>query len=238
MFAEARWTNRSRFLLQAIVASSKEKGAIWIPSYFCEEALQALRLEKNQIVFYPVDENLYPDWNWCWDNARAHAPQWFLLCHHFGIANQTSAAKEFCASVGCRLIEDCAHLPGPVKTIKREGEFAFYSLYKWHGGASGSVLYRMFSADQGVAQNSVSTPLVHFSDIGDLFRGLLSQKMKQSLRKILFADPTPGSFQQDPPLILKDERSLSSLRMWYLKACLKRRRKNNFSASPAIARVA
>lgn len=87
----------------------KEQGVVCFPDYFCNEALEAVRDLPVRIEFYPVDENLAPDWD-ALKNTHANDIDVFVLVHYFGFTNDVEKAKSFCREYGISLIEDAAHV--------------------------------------------------------------------------------------------------------------------------------
>ena len=51
-------------LISLLKKQEKENSdiSVWIPSFFCNESLSILRLTKVKIVFYPINENLEPNY--------------------------------------------------------------------------------------------------------------------------------------------------------------------------------
>lgn len=108
-----------RFALSAGIAGALElrgrkSGVVWLPDYVCEEAVSPLRSEALTVRYYPIRGDLSPDWIWLNAEATVSAPpDVFVLVHYFGVPNSFGAARDFCASVGAELIEDCAHVLVP-----------------------------------------------------------------------------------------------------------------------------
>ncbi len=93
----------------------KKNGQVWLPDYFCNEALAPLRKKEISLHFYPIKDNLSPDW----DKLEAKAvkygpPDVFILVHYFGFTNFLDESNMFCDKHGAELLEDCAHLLLPV----------------------------------------------------------------------------------------------------------------------------
>lgn len=101
-----------------INAVRKANGApsviVWIPDYFCNESLEPLRILPFKLKFYPIQENLIPDWSAIEKSAnRDDGVQVFILVHYFGFPNAGADAKTFCDHHGMTLLEDGAHLLRP-----------------------------------------------------------------------------------------------------------------------------
>jgi hypothetical protein len=89
----------------------KDFGTIWLPDYFCNEALAPTRKMNVNIHFYPIKENLEPDW----DNIEREinetaAPDIFMIVHYFGFPNNIERAVMLCERYNIELIEDMAHM--------------------------------------------------------------------------------------------------------------------------------
>jgi dTDP-4-amino-4,6-dideoxygalactose transaminase len=93
----------------------KKNGQVWLPEYFCNEPLAPLRNKEINLYFYPIKNDLSPDW----DKLEAitvkyDPPDVFILVHYFGFPNCLDEARLFCDNHGVQLLEDCAHLLFPV----------------------------------------------------------------------------------------------------------------------------
>lgn len=121
---------------------------LWVPGYFCNDALVPTRLLGVEVRFYPVREDLGPDWEALKRQALPDTqPQVLMLVHYFGFANPASTALDFCQRRGLVLLEDCAHvlMPG---ALPEGGGLRVYSPRKILPIPSGAVLVaaKKFSA--------------------------------------------------------------------------------------------
>lgn len=127
---------RSSWSLRAIAdwyRQSSEPGtmrSIWVPDYFCNEALEGVRSVGLRVVFYSIDAALNPDWTSCHQRASDDPPGLFVLVHYFGRPADTETAWEFCQQHASLLIEDCAHALTPAGRIGSTGDFVFFSPHK------------------------------------------------------------------------------------------------------------
>lgn len=131
----ARWFSRATWGLKAIVDAHRTKlgtnaPCLWLPDYFCNQATWPLRQARVELVFYPIDETLGPDWNRCEALAKATPPNLFLQVHYFGFPAALAAARSFCRSHGAALIEDATHVLAPFGSVGEAGDYVLYSLYK------------------------------------------------------------------------------------------------------------
>ena len=94
-------------------AMRTERITVWIPGYFCNEALEPMRRLTVNLEFYRIKEDLTPDWEMLEDRVTRGAV--LMLVHYFGFPNAPEAARDFCDRHGLVLLEDAAHvlLPGP-----------------------------------------------------------------------------------------------------------------------------
>ena len=131
-------------LSAAVQAVERETGQkkllIWFPAYFCNEALAPLRQLEVDIGFYPVCEDLSPDWTILEGLvARERAGQIFVLVHYFGFPNDVRQAREFCERHGLKLLEDAAHVLLPSLSIG-EGDIQVFSPRKLLPLPAGGIL--------------------------------------------------------------------------------------------------
>ena len=115
--------------------------SIWIPSFFCNESLSILRSTNAKIVFYPISENLEPNYDSFQKlKDKNGRPDIFLLAHFFGKPVGTVRTQEFCRSNNAWLIEDAVHCLSPSNQIGNSGDFILYSPHKLLPIPNGSVL--------------------------------------------------------------------------------------------------
>ena len=140
------WLSRSAWSL-AIITNERRKVKtqgiinIWVPDYFCNESLNILRLIDCKIIFYPILENLEPDYPKL--NSLLNdkgIPDLFIHVHYFGIPISTSKSVEFCKKYGAWLIEDAAHVLKQIKGIGEAGDFVLYSPHKLLPIPNGALL--------------------------------------------------------------------------------------------------
>ena len=119
-------------LAQYAVESGITEGILYAPSYICVDAVRPLERLGQTICYYPVKEDLTPDWEWLFQNAGPQSRA-LLLVHYFGFPNAVDETLAFCRERQMLLIEDCAHsfltrLGG--QTIGAFGDAGFYSFRK------------------------------------------------------------------------------------------------------------
>ena len=140
------WLSRSAWSL-AIITNERRKVKtqgiinIWVPDYFCNESLNILRLIDCKIIFYPILENLEPDYPKL--NTLVNdkgIPDLFIHVHYFGIPISTNKSVEFCKKYETWLIEDAAHVLKQIKGIGEAGDFVIYSPHKLLPIPNGALL--------------------------------------------------------------------------------------------------
>ena len=139
------WFSRSAWAMRAIalwweVFFQRKAPSIWIPDYFCNQSLYPLRKTSLNITFYPITEQLQPEWNSCNSLAKENPPDIFVIVHYFGYPADTKGARNFCKTHKTLLVEDAAHVLTPTSQIGHEGDFVFYSPHKLLPVPDGSVL--------------------------------------------------------------------------------------------------
>ena len=103
LFAYARHA-----LTRIVEGRSVTAGVLYVPSYICTEATLSLRTIGQEIRYYPVRNDLEPDWDWLDGDLDSRARA-LLLVHYFGFPNAIDDAQDFVRCHGLLLIEDCAH---------------------------------------------------------------------------------------------------------------------------------
>ena len=109
---EVRFFSRGSAALAAAAVALRERpsGAwqVWLPEYFCEDALVPMRRLGIALKFYPVREDLSPDLP-----ANLDGPGAVVVVHYFGFPNLMDAVRAICRRTGLVLIEDAAHVLVP-----------------------------------------------------------------------------------------------------------------------------
>ncbi len=139
------WYSRAAFALAAIEAwwrraIEDRPATVWLPDYFCNQSTLPVRQAGAELVFYPVKEDLSPDWLRCRELSTTRTPDLFVLVHYFGIEADGGGAAQFCRESGALLIEDAAHVLRPHGKIGHHGDFIFYSPHKMLPVPDGAIL--------------------------------------------------------------------------------------------------
>lgn len=125
LFSYARYA-----LVQFVREQSVAEGVLYVPSYICVEAIAPLTSLAQEICYYPVMENLEPDWGWLRQHVDRNGKA-LLLVHYFGFPNAIEQAVAFCQEHRLLLIEDCAHSFLTEYRGKRIGTFGAAGIYSF-----------------------------------------------------------------------------------------------------------
>ena len=155
-------------------------GPFYVPSYICAQALTPLESFGQDIRYYPVNEDLEPDWDWLGkEPALEHGS--LLLVHYFGFPNAIDQAQRFCRERNLALIEDCAHsflTKWRGRTIGTFGEAGVYSYRKLLPLPDGAGLI------QNEPPGAVSPPSVNGRSPHPTPRTVLKKLVKHGLCKV------------------------------------------------------
>ncbi len=109
----------------------KTHGIVFLPDYFCNQALLPLRLLPVQLVFYPITEQLNPDLPLMDELvSRYGSPDVFILVHYFGFPAEIPQVVQFCQKNGSELLEDCAHVFASFGEVGKHSWASVFSPYK------------------------------------------------------------------------------------------------------------
>lgn len=139
------WLSRSAWSLLAIAqcwqhTKVQTSITVWVPDFFCNASLTPLRNIGVQLQFYPLTDQMAPDFDVCRTMAETTPPDLFVLVHYFGKPTSAEDAVVFCREKHAWLIEDAAHVLRPVPGIGEYGDFVLYSPHKHLPIPDGAVL--------------------------------------------------------------------------------------------------
>ena len=120
--------------------SLKSQATVWLPSYYCEEAIYLLRLSKINIFFYDIDKNFFPDFNSIKKLEKNSKPDLIIFCHFFGKNCFHSIFKDLSIKYKAWLVEDATHVLSPENNIGNYGDFIVYSPYKFFPIPFGAIV--------------------------------------------------------------------------------------------------
>ncbi len=135
-FSKSSW---SIFLI-VLLKLKKKKINVWVPSYYCEDALYLIKKLDINIFFYDVDDNFIADKLHLKKLLINNKPDIIIFCNFFGKHCFNSYLKEISKSSDSWLIEDATHCISPENEIGKHGDFVIYSPYKFFPIPTGAVL--------------------------------------------------------------------------------------------------
>lgn len=139
------WLSRSTWSIYLIVnfrliTSKKTKINLWLPDYFCNEALAAIRSLDVNLSFYPVLSNGRPDLADCNKMLSDGLPDVILYVNYFGESLFSKGLSDLAKKNKAWLIEDSAHCLKPASGIGNHGDFVIYSPHKFLSIPDGALL--------------------------------------------------------------------------------------------------
>jgi hypothetical protein len=129
---------------------------LWMPDYFCNDALYPVREMGIDLRFYPVNAQLKVDW--AATERLIGSPRSksiFGLVHYFGFPGETEPARQFCARRSMVLLEDAAHCLRMMPGIGM-GDLTVFSPRKLLAAPAGGVLAVQPKWAAGLKRPSVS----------------------------------------------------------------------------------
>lgn len=129
------WTSQTASSIKLIIEAlkkieNKEIINLWIPDYFCAETIKLFNNNFVKINFYPIENNLEPNWKIIKEQILEKKADIFIFVHYFGVFRDINKAVEFCKKQNAILIEDCAHCLYDYQKIGKKGDFILYSPHK------------------------------------------------------------------------------------------------------------
>lgn len=119
----------------------KNRIKILVPDYFCNQTLYSFQEDWMDIFFYPIVQDMNPDWDYLKSWTKENKFDSLLFTHYFGkFYRNISRAKEICKNYNAILIEDCAHVLYPTGKMGTSGDFVIYSPHKQLPIMDGAVL--------------------------------------------------------------------------------------------------
>ena len=139
------WFSRSAWSLYVIVKfrmliSSENQVKVWVPSYFCNESLVAIRSLQVTLYFYPVLSDGKPDLTECNKMLDNCNPDIILFVHYFGEEVFSEELYDLAQKNDAWLVEDAVHCLKPSRGIGNQGDFVLYSPHKLLAIPDGGLL--------------------------------------------------------------------------------------------------
>lgn len=156
------WFSRSSWALHALAQAwtghHRRPPRLWVPDYFCNATLDPVRRTGAMLHFYPVTEDLRPDWTAC--DAQDSPCDLFLLAHFFGFPSDGPGARAFCDRRDALLIEDCAHALMPAPGLGGLGDVELWSPHKLLAAPMGGLLVARGKAGDLVRPPAGAAPTI------------------------------------------------------------------------------
>ena len=139
------WFSRSAWSLYVIVKfrmliSSENQIKVWVPSYFCNESLVAIRSLPVKLYFYPVFSDGKPDLVEFKKLIGDSSPDVILFVHYFGKQVLSEELYDLAQKNDAWLVEDAVHCLKSSKRIGNQGDFVLYSPHKLLAIPDGGLL--------------------------------------------------------------------------------------------------
>lgn len=124
------------------IEGNKDQVTILVPDFYSKKAIPVLQKNWVRTVYYPVDANLTPDWDYIKEWTKENTFDAFVITHFFGkFSGSISRAKEISKNFGALLIEDCTHALYPTGKMGTGGDFVIYCPLKQLPVMDGEVLF-------------------------------------------------------------------------------------------------
>ena len=180
-----------------------------VPDYICEVVMHPLEDLGIRILFYPVNDSFFPDWNVLETLQSSESVHAFLLVHYFGQPQDIERARKFCDRHRLWLIEDNAHGHGGTlngQPLGSFGDMGFSSPRKQLQSSSGGMLYLH---GKHVESTKDPIPVYPVSKSKELLHQIIRPfpLLKGMLRQVFMVEPDYA-----------DPSAFSEIRMGYHKS--------------------
>lgn len=188
-FSKSSW---SIFLI-VLLRQNKKTINIWVPSYYCEDALYLIKKLNINISFYDVDKNFIPLNSHLKKLLIKNKPDIIIYCNYFGKNCFNPYLKEISKSNSSWLIEDATHCISSENEFGKHSDFVIYSPYKFFPLPMGAILTTslefvkknqleiLFSEREQILILKKHFKILKFNKINNFFYNL-----KWILKKIIF----------------------------------------------------
>jgi len=112
------------------VLQKDRKISLLLPGYFCGPSLRYLRSIRVNLKFYPLTNDLTPDYSFIKESLDKNKIDIFLLVHYFGRISSQLESRILTDENDLILIEDCAHVISPSVSNKWVGDYLIFSPHK------------------------------------------------------------------------------------------------------------
>ena len=161
--------------IKSLQSQKNAKTVMYLPAYFCGDSLRFLRSMNIKFVFYELNSDFTPNFEFIRPPEKIDTVSVFLFVHFFGKYLNTHEANNFCQQHGMALIEDCAHLTKP-QSDRHVGDFLVFSPHKHFGTKFGGILlsrHREFRETQSCTINKSDLPWYFCKSLQSNIRALM-----------------------------------------------------------------
>ena len=184
-FSRSSWAIYSVILL-------KKNPCVFVPDFYCDEAIFLLRKLKIKIVFYKINKNNSINLDDLKNKAQFKKPDIIIYCNFFGKNYFEPYLYDLKKKYDAWLIEDATHCLIPNKDIGNKGDFIIFSPYKFVPIPMGSVMKCNSSIiekihhgnDSNIFLDKISRSKIKYPSIGYNFYYNFLWLLKQFYRKL------------------------------------------------------
>jgi hypothetical protein len=139
------WFSRTAWSIYLIIkfrllVNRDEQVNLWLPDYFCNESLVAIRSLGVKLSFYPILFDGRPNLLVCNKMHDDLLPDVILYVNYFGEPLFSKGLSDIALKANAWLIEDSAHCLKPDNGIGKNGDFVIYSPHKLLAIPDGGLL--------------------------------------------------------------------------------------------------
>ena len=205
--------SRSSWAIYSI-AILKKNPCIFVPDYYCDEAIFLLRKLNTKIIFYKTNKDNSLDIEDLKIKAKLNSPDIIIYCNFFGKNHFKSYLFDLKKTYKAWLIEDATHCLKPDNEIGNKGDFVIFSPYKFLPIPMGSIMKCnsnileniVFNKDDNFFTNKIINSNINLPNKSINFSYICVWIVKQILKKIGFNRLKIQSFHHD--YYLKSEKEL------------------------------
>lgn len=219
----------------------QEGSFILVPDTTCDVLTHPLIQLNLNIIFYPLDKKLAPDWQTLEALVTSTHCYAVVMIHYFGQPQDLEKFVSFCSRHNLLLIEDNAHGRGGCynnKLLGTFGDIGISSPRKFLAILSGGELYQNTHVSHNVTTDLVSFPILRFKTLAKTiisqfkfirnFVLCLANRKKEWSNPYLYQEQIQPDYQIDPY-----SRSKVISTNW---ANIAKQRRNNWMAWEKFAR--
>ena len=208
---------------------SKKKLNIWIPSYYCSEVIDIIKMLDINIIFYDLEDSLSPSIDNLKILLEKNPPDIFILVHYYSEVFKFNQLKLLFKNLDTWIIEDATQCFVPSKIIGSVGHFILYSPYKFLPISSGAILVLTEKGKITKLNNEIFNSLVEEIDTiytnffnGNSFHYMFYLKLflKSFLKFFRLFPYSPSTYEINHKKLAKLQKPrLTKLDQLFLKIC-------------------